>query len=158
MGCESNEVVSMSASAVDRDHVRLKLESALESVELVEATAEEFAARAGFDEDTTSHIAMVAREAAVNAVKHGNQWSADKQVEVRFELTEKALTIRVTDEGAGLEIEEVKDCCEPENLLRPSGRGIFLMKAIMDEVHFRKLTPGTEITMVKCRIKKEIKA
>lgn len=148
----------MGASAAARDHVRLKLDSALESVELVETTAEEFAVRAGFDEDMSSHIAMVAREAAVNAVKHGNQWSAEKRVEVGFELTEKALTIRVADEGEGLELEDVQDCREPENLLRTSGRGIFLMKAIMDEVHFRKLTPGTEITMVKCRTEKETEA
>ena len=148
----------MGASAAARDDVRLRLDSALASVELVETTAEEFAMRAGFDEDMSSHIAMVAREAAVNAVKHGNRWSTEKQVEVRFELTEQALTIRVADEGEGLEIETVKDCREPENLLRSSGRGIFLMKAIMDEVHFRKLTPGTEITMVKCRTDKETEA
>ncbi len=148
----------MGASSAVRNHIRLKLESALTSVELVETTAEEFALRAGFDEDTSSHIAMVAREAAINAVKHGNQWSAEKQVEVGFELTATALTIRVADEGAGLNMENVKDCCEPENLLRTSGRGIFLMNAIMDEVHFRKLTPGTEITMVKCRTEKETEA
>jgi serine/threonine-protein kinase RsbW len=148
----------MSALAAAGDKVRLKLDSALESVELVETTAEEFAVRAGFDEDQSSHIAMVAREAAVNAVKHGNRWHAEKRVEVGFELTDKALTIRVADEGEGLQIESVEDCCAPENLLRTSGRGIFLMKAIMDEVHFRKLTPGTEITMVKCRTEKETEA
>ncbi len=150
--------MNVGASSAVRNHIRLKLESALTSVELVETTAEEFALRAGFDEDTSSHIAMVAREAAINAVKHGNQWSAEKQVEVGFELTATALTIRVADEGAGLNMENVKDCCEPENLLRTSGRGIFLMNAIMDEVHFRKLTPGTEITMVKCRTEKETEA
>ncbi len=148
----------MRASAAARDHVRLRLESTLESVELVETTAEEFAVRAGFDEDMASHIAMVAREAAVNAVKHGNRWSAEKQVEVGFELTERALTIKVADEGDGFALDEVRDCREPENLLRTNGRGIFLMKAIMDEVHFRKLTPGTEITMVKCRTIKETEA
>jgi serine/threonine-protein kinase RsbW len=146
------------ASAAVRNHVWLRLESVLKSVEQAETTAEEFAARAGFDEDTASHIAMVVREAAVNAVKHGNQWSPEKRVEVGFELSDQALTIRVADEGVGLNVEEVKDCLEPENLLRASGRGIFLMSAIMDEVHFRKLTPGTEITMVKRRIEKETEA
>ena len=148
----------MGASAAASNHLHLKLESALESVELVETAAEEFAVRAGFDEDMASHIAMVAREAVVNAVKHGNRWSAAKLVEVGFELTANALTIRVADQGDGLAVEEVEDCREPENLLRTSGRGIFLMKAIMDEVHFRKLTPGTEITMVKCRTEKETEA
>ena len=110
-------------------------------MELVETTAEEFAVRAGFDEDMSSHIAMVAREAAVNAVKHGNQWSAEKRVDVGFELTETALTIRIADEGKGLDMEEVEDCREPENLLRTSGRGIFLMKAIMDEVQLSQADP-----------------
>ncbi len=150
--------VEVGASAATNHPVQLKLDSTIVSVELAETLAEEFAVRAGFDEDTASHIAMVVREAVVNAVKHGNRWSAEKRVEVGFDLSEKALTIRVADEGDGLEVDEVQDCLEPENLLRTSGRGIFLMKAIMDEVHFRKLTPGTEITMAKCRTEKETEA
>ena len=66
----------------------------------------------------------------------------------------------MADEGAGLDPDSVPDPREPENLLRSSGRGIFLMRAIMDEVHFHQLKPGTEIEMIKHRakMKKELQA
>lgn len=120
-------------------------------MEAVEAKAEAFAEKAGFDEDTAGQIAMLAREAAANAVLHGNKSDPAKHVHVTFALSKEALSIRVADEGAGFNPEDVPDPLSPEGLLRPSGRGIFLMRAIMDEVHFRQLSPGTEITLVKHR-------
>lgn len=136
----------------------LTLDSVLSSVEQVEETAELFAARGGFDEDTASHIAMVAREAAVNGIVHGNKYDTVKHLRATFELTEDMLRIEVSDEGAGLDPGSLPDPSAPENLLRSSGRGIFLMRALMDEVHFRQLTPGTQITMVKHRSQKETDA
>jgi serine/threonine-protein kinase RsbW len=140
------------------DRANMTLPSELSSVERVEETAEKFAQRAGFDEDTVSHIAMVAREAAVNAVIHGNKYDKNKQVGANFELTDDALTIQISDQGEGLDPDNCPDPLAPENLMRTSGRGIFLMRALMDEVHFRQLTPGTQITMVKRRAQKEIEA
>jgi serine/threonine-protein kinase RsbW len=133
-------------------HEALTLPSTLSTVEIVEAKATEYAQKAGFDEDTGSQIAMVSREAAVNAVLHGNKKDPDKKVRVNFNLTEDRLTIQVADEGDGFDPTAVPDPLSPEGLLRPSGRGIFLMRAIMDEVHFRHLSPGAEITLVKHRI------
>jgi serine/threonine-protein kinase RsbW len=133
----------------------MTLESVLESVETIEQTAEKYALQAGFDEDTASQIAMVTREAAVNAVLHGNKQDPGKQVTAVFELTEVALKIQIADQGPGLDPETLPDPLAPENILKPSGRGVFLMRAIMDEVEFRKLAPGTEITLVKRRVQKE---
>ena len=129
------------------------LGSELSSVEPVEARAEELAREAGFDEDTASQIAMIAREAVINAILHGNKKDPGKRVRVGFELTDEALKITVADEGAGLDPDTVPDPCAPENIMRSSGRGIFLMRAIMDEVHFHQLNPGTEIELVKHRVK-----
>lgn len=134
----------------------LTLDSVLGSVEIVEETAEKFARNAGFDEDTASQIAMVSREAAVNAIVHGNKYDPTKHVNASFEITDKELTIQIADEGPGLDPEGIPDPLAPENILRSSGRGIFLMRAIMDEVHFRMLHPGTEIRLVKLRVQKEI--
>jgi serine/threonine-protein kinase RsbW len=137
----------------------MRLASVLSSVEEPEAMAESLALEAGFDEDAASQVAMVTREAVINAIRHGNGFDAAKQVRVGFELSATALRITVADEGPGLDPETVPDPREPENLLRSSGRGIFLMKAIMDEVHFHQLKPGTEIELVKYRvmqIKKEL--
>ncbi len=127
------------------------LASALASVDAVEQTTLTYAQRAGFDEDMASNMAMVTREAAVNAIVHGNKYDAAKQVTATFTLSEEALTIQVADEGGGLDPATIPDPLAPENLMRTSGRGVFLMRAFMDEVHFRQLSPGTEITMIKRR-------
>jgi serine/threonine-protein kinase RsbW len=140
------------------DRVSMTLASELLTVERVEETAERFAQRAGFDEDTVSHISMVCREAAVNAVVHGNQYDKAKHVTASFQLSEEALTIEIADQGPGLDPDSCPDPLAPENLLKTSGRGIFLMRALMDEVHFRQLTPGTQITMIKKRAQKETEA
>jgi serine/threonine-protein kinase RsbW len=132
----------------------MSLDSALDSVESIEQAAESFALRAGFDEDTASQIAMVSREAGVNAVLHGNKKDPNKCVRAEFELTDEALTIKIADEGEGLDPDAIPDPLAPENILKPSGRGVFLMRAIMDEVEFRRLAPGTEITLVKRRAEK----
>ncbi len=113
--------------------------------------AEDAAERAGFDEDTVPNIAMAVREAAVNAVLHGNAYDPEKHITAAFETTEESLVIRISDQGAGLDPETVPDPLAPENILRGSGRGIFLIRAFMDEVNFRQLHPGTEMTLIKHR-------
>ena len=132
--------------------VSFTLESNLESVNKIEQTAEEYAERAGFDEDTAAHIAMASREAAVNAVMHGNAYDPEKHVSATFETTAESLIVRVADQGPGLDPDTVPDPLAPENILRGSGRGIFLIRAFMDEVHFRQLHPGTELTLIKHRV------
>ena len=134
----------------------LTLGSTIDSVEVVERTAEDFAARAGFDEDTVPNIAMAVREAAVNAVLHGNAYDPTKHITASFEANSDSLIVRIADQGPGLDPDTVPDPLAPENILRGSGRGIFLIRAFMDEVHFRRLNPGTEIKLVKLRVQKEI--
>lgn len=131
--------------------VSFTMDSSLESVNVIERKAEQYAKQAGFDEDTIPHITMAAREAAVNAVLHGNAYDAQKKITVQFETGEDNLTIKVADEGPGMDPDAVPDPLAPENILRGSGRGIFLIRAFMDEVHFRQLNPGTEITLIKHR-------
>jgi serine/threonine-protein kinase RsbW len=132
--------------------VSLTLESSLVSVHAIETTAQEYASAAGFSSDIASHLSMVAGEAAANAVIHGNKYDTAKQVTATFEITDSSLTIKVADQGEGVDPESIPDPLAPENLLRSSGRGVFLMRAFMDEVHFRRLDPGTEISLVKHRI------
>ncbi len=116
-----------------------------------EAAAEQIASQAGFDEDTVPQIAMAVREAAVNAVLHGNGYDPRKRMTVLFETTSDSLIVRISDQGLGLDPETIPDPLLPENVLRGSGRGIFLIRSFMDEVHFRQLSPGTELTLIKHR-------
>lgn len=139
----------MPVSEAKAGRLSLRLKSTMESVAEVEAAAEKLAADAGLDEDERFHVAMAAREAAVNAVLHGNEYDPAKQISASFENTGKALVISVADQGKGLLPEAIPDPLAPENLLRGTGRGIFLIRSFMDEVHFRQLHPGTELTFVK---------
>ena len=125
------------------------LNSTMEAVGEVEAAAEKMATEAGLDEDETFRITMAVREAAVNAVLHGNEYDPSKQVSVNFENTGTALVFKIADQGKGVDPDSLPDPLAPENLLRGTGRGIFLIRSFMDEVHFRKLEPGTEMTLVK---------
>ena len=125
------------------------LSSTMESVSEVEAVAEKLAEEAGLDEDARFHVTMAVREAAVNAVLHGNDYDPSKHITVSAENTGTALVFTIADQGKGLDPETIPDPLAPENLLRGTGRGIFLIRSFMDEVHFRQLHPGTELTLVK---------
>ena len=125
------------------------LSSTMESVSEVEAAADNLAGEAGLDEDQRFHVAMAAREAAVNAVLHGNEYDPAKKITATLENTGKSLIITISDQGNGLDPDTLPDPLAPENLLRGTGRGIFLIRSFMDEVHFRQLHPGTELTLVK---------
>jgi serine/threonine-protein kinase RsbW len=131
--------------------VSYTLDSSIDSVNKLEQTAELIALRAGFDEDTVANISMAVREAAVNAVLHGNEYDANKILTATFETNADSLVIRIADQGRGLDPDTLPDPLAPENILRGSGRGIFLIRAFMDEVKFRQLHPGTEVTLIKRR-------
>jgi serine/threonine-protein kinase RsbW len=132
-----------------KNRVSYTLDSTLESVNKAESTAMQAAAGAGFSEDDQYSIAMAVREAAVNAVLHGNAYDPGKKFFLAYENTGEALVITITDQGSGLDPSRIPDPLAPENLMKGSGRGIFLIRAFMDEVKFRNTDPGTEITLIK---------
>lgn len=121
----------------------------MESVGEVEAAADKLAGEAGVDEDERFRITMAVREAAVNAVLHGNDYDPSKLITASFENNGKSLIFTISDQGKGLDPETLPDPLAPENLMRGTGRGIFLIRSFMDEVHFRPTHPGTELTLVK---------
>ncbi len=123
--------------------------STMESVSEVEAAADKLAGEVGLDEDERFRIAMAIREATVNAVLHGNDYDPAKRITVSFENNGKSLIFTIADQGKGVDPATLPDPLAPENLMRGTGRGIFLIRSFMDEVHFRQLQPGTELTLVK---------
>lgn len=129
--------------------VSYTLDSTLETVDSAEQTAGQIAVEAGFDEDVVMQISMAVREAAINAVLHGNAYDPGKKVTVDFERTGKDLVITIRDQGHGLDVAKIPDPLAPENLMKTSGRGIFLIRSFMDEVHIHPSQTGTEVKLVK---------
>ena len=91
----------------------------------------------------------------VNAVVHGNRYSEHKKVRFSVAHNTERFTVRIADEGEGFDFENLPDPLAPENLLRTSGRGIFLIRSFMDEFQIRHSeTGGTEVTLIKYMVSK----
>lgn len=131
------------------------LESTLDSVDSAEDLALRIARQAGLEEDELQKIAMAVRESMVNAVVHGNRYSSHKKVRLSIIRGPGKLTVKIADEGEGFDYEGLPDPLAPENLLRSSGRGIFLIRSFMDDFQVRRLSPrGTEVTLIKYLVSK----
>jgi serine/threonine-protein kinase RsbW len=134
---------------MNQNRVSYTLDSTLETVNSAEATASQMAADAGFADEDVMKIAMAVREAAVNAVLHGNAYDPGKKVKLEFEQTGRGLVITIRDQGKGIDLSAIPDPTAPENLLKTSGRGIFLIRSFMDEVEINPSQAGTEIKLIK---------
>ena len=125
------------------------MESTLDSVDSAEELALGLAERAGVDEDDLMKVGMAVRESMVNAVVHGNRYNANKKVRFSVASDAERFTVRVADEGEGFDWNSLPDPLAPENLMKTSGRGIFLIRSFMDEVTFNPSQTGTEVKLVK---------
>lgn len=124
-------------------------DSTLDTVDHAEETATRIAKELGFGEEEVMQISMAVREAAVNAVLHGNAYAPDKKVTLAFERNAEGLVITIRDQGKGIDLGSIPNPLAPENLLKTSGRGIFLMRSFMDVVEIRPSQTGTEIKLIK---------
>ena len=116
----------------------------------VVAFIEGLARKMAFDEDATADIAISVSEAVNNAILHGNKSDEKKKVTILAEQDAKLLTIWIRDEGARFCLEDVCNPLDPKNLTRCNGRGIFILRALMDEVTFSCApSGGTEVKMIK---------
>ena len=126
------------------------LESKVESIDLGEDLARQVAGSAGFDDDEQYKISMAVRECIINALKHGNRGDESKQVQVNFSLQPDRLVVQVGDQGSGFDLEDVPDPLANDNLLRTSGRGLFLVRCFMDELRVETgEAGGAVVTMSK---------
>jgi serine/threonine-protein kinase RsbW len=131
-------------------HANLVLASRFENIEVAERALVDLCHRAGCAEDEEYWLVTALREAVANAVRHGNQQDPGRVVKIAYEIVNSTVTIRVEDQGRGFDPDDIPDPTDPENLLRPSGRGIFYMRQFMNRVDFDS-TPagGTAVVMVK---------
>ena len=127
--------------------IRLDLPSSMQHVYLLDTVILEILNEMEFDEETSEQVTLAVIEAGTNAIKHGNQEDLNKSAHFEFIVQPDKLTVIVQDEGKGFKREEVPDPLDPANLLKSSGRGIFLMETCMDSVTFEQ--SGTIVKMVK---------
>ncbi|HEY3835943.1 MAG TPA: ATP-binding protein [Bryobacteraceae bacterium] len=126
------------------------LDSTLESVDRAEELVVEAAKKAGIEEDDALSLGMAIRECMVNAVVHGNRYNLNKKVHLSATRTASQLVIKIADEGEGFELQDLPDPLAEENLMRHSGRGIFIIRAFTDDFQVKRMSPaGTEVTLVK---------
>jgi len=133
----------MSASAPT---VRLEFSSTFEMLDFVQTISDHLGQRVGLDDDAVHWVGVAVRESVINAIKHGNRGDADKRVFVEFDARTAAdvpeLSVLVRDQGHGFDPDQLSDPLAPENLLKASGRGIFLIRNFMDDLQIERIAGG----------------
>lgn len=136
--------------AASTQRIEVSLETLLESVDLAESIAMDVAKAADFRDEDLHKMGMAVREGVINAYNYGNQQDRRKKILMTIEIDKESMIIRILDQGKGFELTEVPDPLAEENLLRTSGRGIFLMRAFMDEIKIQHAPGGgAELVMIK---------
>ena len=133
--------------------VRLDFHSSFDMLEFVQVVCDHVGRMSGLDEDAIHWVSVAVRESVINAIKHGNAQDASKRVHVEFtplDGEQPGIAIRVRDEGCGFDPASLPDPLAPENILKSTGRGIFLIRTFMDELVLQRAPQGgMEVMMVK---------
>ena len=141
---------------VKRRHVELSSASSMNVVDAIQMAAEAFAIAEGLDEDRSHFLAIALREAAVNAITHGNEGDHQKRVILTFRNDSRgSLLYEVRDFGEGFDPKELPDPLDPENIRKGSGRGVFYMKKFTDRVGFKFPNDGGTVVELEKRLSEE---
>ncbi|RPH95593.1 ATP-binding protein [candidate division KSB1 bacterium] len=127
----------------------LCLPSSLDQLEQIDQVVERMAREMGFAEEVRSDLGICVTEAAGNAIVHAHGERAEIPVEICIERYADHMQISVRDHGPGFYSQEIPDPTLPENLLKDHGRGLHLIRALMDHVEIRRLPDGMQIIMIK---------
>lgn len=118
------------------DSIRLTIGSRLELLSMVHAVISQICEQKGLDDSVRDALLIAVIEAGTNAIQHGNAFAADKSVEFDFRVNAGEIVIEVDDYGTGFDASRVSDPTDTSSLLNPHGRGLYLMRELMDEVTF----------------------
>ncbi len=115
---------------------KLVLQSTYEELDKLEGFLNDLQSNLGFDDEFYARLMLTVSEAATNGIVHGNELDASKKVILSATGDGKSLMVTTQDEGPGFNPDEVSNPLAEENLLKTSGRGVFLMKEYADEVKY----------------------
>ena len=132
-----------------KDHYQMVVKSDLNELQRVEKFTEQISAILKFSEEDRDSIAISITELVCNAISHGNKLDKNKEVTIDYKISPKSLIISVQDEGDGFNLENIANPLDPENLLKESGRGIYIVRSLMDKVEVKKNTKGTLVKITK---------
>ena len=116
----------------------LQIASLPESVNIVERLIDDIKTRHNISEDSFGNMLVAVTEAVTNAIYHGNKSDPKKYIEIKYQITGDKIKFYISDEGPGFDYYNLPDPTAPENLEKPSGRGIFLMKHLADQIIFSR--------------------
>jgi serine/threonine-protein kinase RsbW len=136
----------------------LVLSSRFANIEVAERALVDLADQAGFSGDDSYWLVTAMREAAANAIRHGNRQDPDLDVLIDYRFSDDEVTIRIEDQGEGFDLEDVPDPTDPGYLLRPSGRGIFYMRQFMTSVEFSRAPGGGTVVEMTRRLEPETRS
>ncbi len=131
----------------DKQYREVIITSVFSEAKQVEDSIVTEAENLGYDDEALFALRLSLEEALTNAIRHGNNRDVKKKIQIKYCVDNEAIEVSVTDEGGGFRPEDVPDPTAAENIARPSGRGIMLMKAYMDKVQYNK--DGNEVYMVR---------
>ena len=126
--------------------LRIQFPSLMENVRIVESFIENARERFSIDDDVYGNILVSVMEAVNNAIQHGNKLDKSKNVTLQLLPSETQLTFIVSDEGPGYNLEDLPDPTRPDNIEKPNGRGIFLIRHLADQVLFHNNGAAVELT------------
>lgn len=118
--------------------IQIEIPSLFENIRMIESFIDNAKERFHLNDDIYGNIMIAVTEAVNNAIKHGNQNNPKLNVALSLLLEKDLIKFRVEDEGMGFDYHHLPDPTAPENLEKPGGRGIFLMKHLSDEVEFQE--------------------
>ena len=123
--------------------------SDLNKIRKVEQVTEKIADYMHFSEDDKDSLAIAVTEIVGNAINHGNKRDKNKNVMVDFEYQNNTIVVTIADEGKGFNVNAIQNQLEPANLLKESGRGIFIVRTLMDNVEFFTTERGSVVRLTK---------
>jgi serine/threonine-protein kinase RsbW len=134
---------------IQRDN-EIEIPSTLDFLPKVDEFIERKLRKLKINKDQIADIAISVSEAVTNAVEHGNRNDITKKVKIRFKADTSSVEVIVEDEGGGFDPSGVESCLEEQNLLKDQGRGILILKSLMDQVDIVcKPNRGTKLKMIK---------
>ncbi|MFZ1807179.1 MAG: ATP-binding protein [Cyclobacteriaceae bacterium] len=128
------------------NNFRIEIPSLSENIRMIESFIDNAKEKFNLNDDIYGNIMIAVTEAVNNAIKHGNKNESGKNVTLALTLEEGLIKFKIEDEGIGFDYQNLPDPTAPENIEKPGGRGIFLMKHLSDEVDFKEKGKVVELS------------